>query len=207
MSVLAPPRTEHELLQLEPKTYIDLLATPDDGNRYELVAGDIVMSPAPATKHQYALGQLHLRLSNHVLRRQLGLVLFAPVDVKLSVHNVLQPDLIVVSRARVKIVTERFVDGPPDVIVEILSPSTRMQDLVTKAALYADHGVLEYWIVDPETDAIAIYSLREGRYVPLPKRGEYVRSEALPGLRVRAKDIFTMPDWMLEATETTSETE
>jgi len=192
---LAAPLTETEL-KLELKTYDDLLAMPDDGNRYELIFGEIVISPSPATKHQYVLGELYVRFRNHILKKELGVVFFAPVDVKFSMHNVVEPDLIVVNRERVQIVTEKSVDGVPDVVVEILSPSNRTQDLMKKAVLYADYGVPEYWIVDPVTDDISVNVLIAGQYERQSNRGGIARSEVLPGLKVRVAEIFTMPEWM-----------
>ena len=189
------------------KTYDDLLAMPDDGNRYELIFGEIVMSPAPATKHQHVLGQLYLRFSNHLKRCGLGVVFLPPYDVRFSIHSVVQPDLLVVRRERAAIVTKRNVYGSPDLVVEILSPSNRMQDLTTKAVLYADFGVPEYWIVDPETDRITINVLRDGQYAALQGRGGLVRSEILPGLKVRVADVFAMPDWLTEVAESPKETE
>jgi Uma2 family endonuclease len=198
MAMLAPTTTDRDL-KLELKTYDDLLAIPDDGNRYELIFGEIFMSPSPATKHQFVLGELNERFRDHVLKKALGVVFFAPVDVKFSMYSVVEPDLIVVSRERVEIVTEKNVDGVPDVVVEILSPSNRMQDLVRKAALYAQYGVPEYWIVDPETDRITVNQLREGQYSPLPIRGGIARSTVLPGLKIRVSDIFTIPEWMAKS--------
>lgn len=132
-------------IQVQPHTYDDFRSIPEDGHRYELIFGEIVISPSPHTKHQHALGELFTRMKQFVHERQLGRVYFAPVDVKLSPNNVVQPDLLFVKRQRLRIVRNEFIDGAPDLVVEALSPANRMQDLVKKAVLYGLHGVPEYW--------------------------------------------------------------
>jgi Uma2 family endonuclease len=186
---------------IELKTYDDLLAMPDDGNRYELIFGEIVMSAAPKTTHQDVLSELNDRFKRHVIKHQLGKVYFAPVDVKFSIYNVVEPDLLFVKRERLGIVLDDSIDGAPDVIVEVLSPSNRRQDIVRKAALYAQFGVPEYWIVDPEAETIAVNELREGQYVHVPNRRGFARSTVVPGLKVRVADVFAMPAWMQPAAE------
>ena len=181
---------------LDLRTYDDLLAMPEDGNRYELIFGEIVMSAAPKTKHQRALMALSLTLGNYVMTHRLGELFAAPLDVKFSIYSVVQPDLLFVARARAHIVTEHFIDGAPDLVIEILSPSNRAQDLVKKAALYAQHGVTEYWIVDPESETISINLLRGGQYVDVSNRGGVAQSTVLPGLGVPTADIFSVPDWL-----------
>ena len=181
------------------KTHDDLLAMPDDGNRYELIFGEIVMSAAPRTRHQDVLAELYDRFKRHVRTRQLAKVFFAPVDVRFSHYNVVEPDLLVVKRERLTIVTEGYVDGAPDLVVEVLSPSNRAQDVVKKAALYMQFGVPEYWIVDPERETIAVNELREGQYVHVPNRRGVAHSTVIPGLKVRVADIFAMPEWEIAA--------
>ena len=177
------------------KTYDDLLAMPDDGNRYELIFGEIVMTASPKRKHQFALFQLGKLIDAYVRDHRLGEVYIAPYDVKLSVHNVVEPDILFVRRSRLSILTEDFVDGPPDLVVEVLSPTNRAHDLVKKATLYADFGIPEYWIVDPATDAITVYVLESGHYRPLPNRPGVAASVVLPGLEIRPEDVFAPPEW------------
>jgi Uma2 family endonuclease len=187
------------ITNIDLKTYDDLLAMPDDGNRYELIFGEIVMSPAPTTKHHYVLSELNDHFKRHVHTHRLGRVFFAPVDVRLSVHNVVEPDLFFVRRERLEVVKDNYVEGAPDLIVEVLSPSNRRQDIVRKAALYTQFGVPEYWIVDPEAETIAVNELREGRYVHVPNRRGFARSAVIPGLKVRVAAVFAMPEWMVAA--------
>ena len=139
-------------------TYDDYAALPDDGQRYELHAGELWVTPSPWTRHQRVSLALSSLLYSHVTARKLGDVLEAPTDCVLSRHTVLQPDILFVARERRSIITERAVEGPPTLVVEILSPSTARIDLGRKRALYAEHGVPWYWIVDP--DARTIDALR-----------------------------------------------
>jgi Uma2 family endonuclease len=188
MALLAPSTT------LELKTYDDLIAMPDDGNRYELLSGEIVMSPAPKTAHQ----RISMRLSNilfeHVFSNDLGEVFTAPIDVRFSEYNVVQPDLVFVSNERDDIVADDCVDGPPDLVVEILSPSTRVSDLVAKSTLYAASGVAEYWIVDPDTETIAVFQLVNGQYQSRPHREGIILSSVLPGVEAKVAEVFAKPN-------------
>lgn len=185
------------LLQL--KTYDDLLALPDDGNRYELIRGEIFMSPAPKLRHQRASRRLQRLIEDFLGAHGGGEVIDAPFDVRFSVSDVVQPDLFIVRPERAAALTEDFMEGAPDLVVEVLSPSNRAQDLVKKAALYQAFGVPEYWVVDPESEVIVVNVLREGRYIPAISDDGVARSSVLPAFEVRPDDIFALPTWMTEA--------
>lgn len=176
------------LLQL--KTYDDLLAMPEDGRRYELIQGELFMSPSSKLRHQDALLGLYDVMRAYVRETRAGKLMIAPFDVKFSETSVVQPDLFVVRAERAIALTEDFMDGSPDLIVEVLSPSNRGHDLIKKAALYLDHGVPEYWVADPESRQIVVNVLEQGRYVAQPVRDEAVRSTVLPGLAVKLTDVF-----------------
>ena len=143
-------------------TYDDYVALPDDGRRYELHAGELRVTPAPWTRHQRVSAALGALLYGHVTSRGLGEVLIAPTDCVLSPHTVVQPDILFVDRSRISIIAERAVEGPPTLVVEILSPSTASIDLGPKRALYAEHGVPWYWIVDRAARAIESLELVGG---------------------------------------------
>jgi len=145
-------------------TYDDYAALPDDGHRYELHEGELVMTPSPRTRHQVIVGNLHLMLAEHVQRHGLGEVFVSPIDVILSRISVLQPDLVYVEQARLGIVTERAIEGAPTLVVEVLSPSTDRRDRIVKQALYAQYGVVHYWIVDPAAQMVDALRLRDGAY-------------------------------------------
>jgi Uma2 family endonuclease len=144
-------------------TYHDYVQLPDD-KRYELLEGELFLVPAPNLDHQRILRKLGTAVSTYVEREHLGEVFYAPCDVLLSDINVVQPDIIFVSRDRMAILTEANIQGPPDLVIEILSPSTGQRDLGIKRTLYSKYGVREYWIVDPENKTISMLSWTETGY-------------------------------------------
>jgi Uma2 family endonuclease len=145
-------------------TYRDYAGLPDDGHRHELHDGALSVTPSPGTRHQRTSARLSDVLREHVVARRLGEVLYAPLDVILSDTTVLQPDLVYVDHSRHGLVAERGVEGPPTLVVEILSPSTRTIDRVTKPALYARFGVPWLWLVDPEARTLEVFQLAAGAY-------------------------------------------
>ena len=174
-------------------TYADYAAMPDDGRRYELHEGSLVMTPAPGTRHQGILRDLLGILDRHVARHGLGVVFPSPVDCILSDTTVLQPDLVFVATDRAAIVTERAIEGTPSLVVEILSGSSRTTDRTTKAAMYARHGVPYYWIVDPREQTIEALSLGKEGYA-LAARLDPTGHRALPpfeDLTLDAASLFS----------------
>lgn len=140
-------------------TRADLDRLPDDGHRYELLDGILVVSPAPRYVHQVAVGNLLVRLAS-TLPAHLQ-VLVAPFDVVLADDTVIQPDLLVAPRAEF---TERDLPGPPLLAIEVLSPSTRGIDLLLKKERLARAGSPHYWVVDPDLPSITAWTLRDGAY-------------------------------------------
>lgn len=125
-------------------TYEDYLLLPKD-KRYELIKGEIYMVPSPTPVHQWESKRRFLALDDHVSEHTLGEVYYAPLDVVLSEEDVVQPDLLYISKERSHILTEKNIQGAPDLVVEILSPGTAERDRTLKRKLYARHGVLECW--------------------------------------------------------------
>ncbi len=173
------------------RTYEDYCATPDD-ERYELLNGNLMMVPAPNMKHQKVLGRLYLELGNFAKEHGLGDVYVAPCDVVLSDTDVVQPDLLFISRAREHTVTEENVRGAPDLVIEILSASTADRDLGYKHELHGRHGVPEYWIVDPMGETISVHRQRDGRLelAETFERRDTLRTAVLDGLQLKLDDIF-----------------
>jgi Uma2 family endonuclease len=173
-------------------TYEDYLLLPED-QRYELIEGELSETPTPNVRHQRILRNLLLSLSLPVTAGGLGEVLFAPTDVILANDTVVQPDLLFVSRDRQSICDPLGgVHGAPDLVVEILSPSTAGRDQVAKRTLYGKYGVREYWIVDPDARSIEVLSLGAGtleiwRAFPA---GAVLTSAVLPGLRLGVTEVF-----------------
>jgi len=145
-------------------TYKDYEALPADGRRYELHEGELSVTPAPSPRHQRISGNLNEILRQHVKARGLGEVFYAPIDCILSETTVVQPDLVYLDTTRLSIVSDRGIEGPPTLVVEILSPTTTLIDRSTKLQLYARHGIPYYWIVDPESRSVEMYTLSEGGY-------------------------------------------
>ncbi|HEX5482085.1 MAG TPA: Uma2 family endonuclease [Terriglobia bacterium] len=138
-------------------TYEDYCLLPNDGKRYEIIDGELFVSPAPSRAHQKVVSKLLYYLLDFVMKHQLGEVYVAPFDVVFSRFDVVEPDVLYVSNARAGILTSANVQGSPDLVVEVLSDSTEKIDRATKLKLYARFGVREYWIVDPVTCFAEIY--------------------------------------------------
>lgn len=172
-------------------SYEQLAQLPDDGQRYEIVEGDLVVSPAPAPRHQRIVGNL-FTLLRRAEQAGYGQVYQAPLDVVFDPRNVTQPDLLFIRRDRLAIVTETNVQGAPDLVVEVLSPSTRERDLGAKSRLYARFGVPYYWVVDPETQTVHSYTLHAGGYAaePVLRPGDTLTCPLFPSLSIAVADLF-----------------
>ena len=174
-------------------TYEDYCAAPAD-ERYELLDGNLMMVPAPNIKHQRVQLKLATRLDLFIEERALGTLLTAPCDVMLSETDVVQPDLLFVSREREHLLSSgQNVQGGPDMVIEILSPSTAERDRGAKLTLYGTHGVTEYWLVDPIAETIQVHRLQGGILVPTHtfRREKTLRSPLLPGLELDLDEIFS----------------
>ncbi len=171
-------------------TYEDYAKTPDDV-RYELIGGELILIPSPKEIHQRLLIKL-VWLFRFVEERGLGRVYFAPFDVVLSDTDVVQPDLIFVSNERAHIITEDNIRGAPDLLVEILSPSTAERDGTIKRDLYARHGVREYWLVDPHAKSVTALMLDENRFAlsGVYGEGQTLTSPTLEGFSLDLDELF-----------------
>ena len=180
-------------------TYRDILALPDDLLRHELIDGEHIVSPAPSIRHQRILRNLTVALAHYLAAHPLGEVLFAPLDVLFSEHDMVEPDLIYISedRKRRQLNEQRLV-GPPDLAVEVLSPSTRRLDETRKLRLYERFGVSEYWLIDPDEETLRIHRLVKERLVlaillTRAAAGDDARdlsTPLLPGLAIPLGAIF-----------------
>ncbi len=148
-----------------PYTYAEYAALPSDGRRWELIDGDFEVNPAPAPRHQTVSRRLQFELMKQLEETGIASVFDAPIDVILSETDVLQPDLAIVRTGRMHFVTDRGIEGPPDIVVEILSPSSRVMDRRVKPRTYARYAVPEYWIVDGELGLVEIHRLGAEGYV------------------------------------------
>ncbi|MEC4670846.1 MAG: Uma2 family endonuclease [Nitrospirota bacterium] len=145
-------------------TYEDYLLFPDDGKRHELIDGEHYVTPSPMTKHQRISRNLLGSLFVYIQQMRCGHLFSAPMDIVFSDLDVVQPDLLFISNTRASIITEKNIQGAPDLLVEILSDSTRKTDEIIKRKLYERYKVPEYWIIDPELETVKIYHLADQGY-------------------------------------------
>lgn len=187
MATTTTARTSVPLL-----TYADLDFVPKEreGDRHELFDGVLVVTPSPIPAHQIVSNNTVLELNAVVRPNLLGQVFAAPIDVVFAPKLVAVPDVVYVSHERLRIVGPKAIEGAPDLIVEILSPSTKRRDLRAKRALYERFGVREYWILDPKTRTAPVDVLTGDRYAPLPIKDGVIRSTVVPGLEVAVTALF-----------------
>ena len=176
-------------------TYADYAKTPDD-ERYELLDGQLVKVPTPLVNHQRVLGNLMLKVASFVWDRNLGRVYPRPTDVVLSDTTVVEPDILFVSSQRSNIITPENIQGAPDLVVKIFDPPTAERDRTVKVDLYAQHGVKEYWIVDPDAKTIMVLLRGESRFEVsgIYGEGQTGSSPTLAGFSVALEEILQMTE-------------
>jgi Uma2 family endonuclease len=177
-------------------TVDDYLSMPEGGPRYELIEGDLIMAPAPNSEHQDIARDISFAFITYA-RTHGGKVYFSPLDVYLDDHNVVQPDILWISPARVSRVSKRGLEGAPDLVVEILSKSTKTRDKNVKLKLYRRFGVREYWLVDPKTSTIEIHCFQHDNDVRTLAVDDLVVSPVLPGFEMPVKQLIR-PDLSAE---------
>ena len=172
-------------------TYEDYLKTPED-KRYELIEGELVMTPSPITIHQRISARLEFELRKFVIENDLGEVFYAPYDVYLDDENVFQPDILFVSKERLQIIGEKNIQGAPDLVIEIISENSAYRDMVQKKRIYAEFGVKEYWIVIPNEGIVDIYLLKGKEFQPLKTyhKDNVLESPCLKDLSIDLQGIF-----------------
>jgi len=181
---MPPPRDSAKL------TRKDLSLLPDDGRRHELIDGAHYVTPAPSRRHQSVSLRLTLAIGGFLQQHPVGQLLVAPFEVALSqyVHQTWQPDLLFVRAEREEILAERRATGAPDLVIEILSPSTRRRDRELKRKTYERFGVAEYWIVDPDAGTVRVLRLEDGEYRNERElsaaNGDHLETPLLPGLTI-----------------------
>jgi Uma2 family endonuclease len=175
-------------------TYDDFVRFPDDGMRHELIDGEHYVTPSPNTSHQRVVGQLHGLIWTYLRTRPAGELFTAPFDVVFSNVDVVEPDLLFVSKERASVLTQANVQGSPDLVVEVRSPSTGRRDETIKLSLYERAGVSEYWLVDPDAQAIRIHRRDGAGYgaatILTLMAGDVLTSRLFPDLEIPLSDIF-----------------
>lgn len=173
-------------------SYDDYCLLPDDGKRYELFNGELIVTPAPEPKHQQVLRNLFRLLDAYVHTHNLGEILFAPIDVILSNTTVVQPDMVFIHKKHLHRISKRGIEGPPDLAVEILSPTTAQRDRTVKLKLYARFKIPHYWITDLDTKTLDAYHLTQRGYRRIVHlKGNQVFHPALfPSLEISLHSIW-----------------
>lgn len=176
-------------------TYDDLVDMPDDGLRRELIDGALYVTPSPNRKHQSIVLNIASLIKAHARVHPVGRVFVAPFDVLLSNVDVVEPDVLYISKAREReVLTAKHVIGAPDLVIEVGSPATRRTDGRVKQKLYERFGVSEYWIVDTDLDVINVFRLRDQRYQRVAElsleAGDVLTTPLLAGLELRLADVF-----------------
>ncbi len=174
-------------------TYADYLQLPDNGMRYEVIGGNLYMSPAPRPKHQMIIGELFAAFRAFIKENKLGEMFVSPIDVILAdLATPVQPDILFIPTKDLDIVGEVNIKGVPELIVEIISPGNSAHDRHTKFKLYAQASVPEYWIVDGDAQTIDVFVLRGKAYAPLGQFGldDEVFSEVLSGFSIKVADVM-----------------
>ena len=175
-------------------TYEDYLRLPEDGNRYEVIRGVLYVTAPPMPEHQYAVGKLIRYFDVFVSDGGLGIVLPAPLDVRLpsGIGSPVQPDLIVLRTGNTPDWEAKSFEGVPDLVAEVLSRGTRRRDRTLKLEAYQDAGVPELWLVDPDERIVEVYVLKQSKYAQLVRGGEgwEVWSSLFPDFRLKVAEFF-----------------
>lgn len=177
-------------------TYDDFVLFPDDGRRHEIIDGVHYVTPSPNVRHQVLVQRLLVEIALYLRGSpRSGQVFHAPLDVVLSHYDVVEPDLLFVAGDQPDILTDKNVQGPPALVVEVLSKSTRKRDAQTKRRLFERTGVREYWLVDPELDTVQVFRRgdrdRLARVVELTaEEGDILTSPLLPDFQYPLRELF-----------------
>jgi Uma2 family endonuclease len=192
MTVAAPehaPKPETRRLY----TYDELVREfPESNQPCELWDGELIMAPSPFFEHQTVVLRLYTALHNWISPRRLGEVVTAPLDMVLSPRRVVQPDVLYICTERLGII-QQVVRGPADLVAEVISPGGRTRDRIEKRDLYEQHGVKEYWIIDPEAETVEVLRLelnQQYRLIGRWRKGEKANSDLLPGFDIAVSELF-----------------
>ena len=177
-------------------TYDDFVLFPDDGKRHEIIDGEHYVTPSPNLRHQDLVGRLHVEIANYLKSHPTaGRVFLSPLDVVLSHYDVVEPDLLFVAGDQAAIMTDKNIQGPPALVVEVLSKSSRKRDAQTKRRLFERTGVREYWLVDPELDVVQVFRPSpEGKLTRVAELssedGDTLTTPLLPGCAIGLRELF-----------------
>ena len=194
MTGTARPAAEKQWPEQGRWTYEDWLRLPDDGARYEVIDGVLHVTPPPGTDHQFSSFDLARAMAEHADDHHLGIVLPAPIGVRVPGQDVpLQPDIVFVRSERAAIIEPKYIEGAPDIVVEVLSPSNWPYDRNEKFATYQAGGIPEYWTVDYRARTVEVFALEGGEYTlvdGIKREGDRATSRVLTGFEIAVADVF-----------------
>ena len=172
-------------------TYADYLKTPE-GGKFQLIAGEILEMTSPSLYHQRIITKLSTIINNFLLNHSIAEVFVAPLDVYFSDTEVYQPDILILLNESFSKMKENKIEGAPDLVVEVLSPSTAYYDLKHKKSIYEKQGVREYWIVDPIDKTLEIFELQNGKFISTGElsKNEIAKSKLISGMEVSLDIVF-----------------
>ncbi len=172
-------------------TYEDYSKLPE-GTTYQLINGELVMSPSPTTYHQEIILNIVSLLNTYAGKNKLGKVLISPIDVYFNEYETFQPDIIFIVRERKDIIKEKKIEGAPDLVIEILSENNAYYDLKHKKNIYEKYGVKEYWIVDPMDKSVEVFEGKGKKFTLIDQKKDKgkIKSKIFSGLKIDAADIF-----------------
>ena len=179
--------------QTKTKCNVEEYLNLPEGEPYQLIGGKLTLTPAPGWPHQRISRKIEMRLAAHIEKHKLGELFYAPTDVFLSNENVFQPDLLFISKGREELLSENgIINGSPDLVIEILSPSTAIIDTIEKKEIYEKYGIKEYWIVDGEGYTVYVYVLKDSGYELEQKagKGEKVHSIVVKNFELSIDEVF-----------------
>lgn len=177
----------------EKKTAKDYFLLPE-GTLCQLIYGELIMSPAPSPKHQDIVKKLFLIFNNTIDKNKLGITYFSPVDVYFDEENILQPDIVIIFKENYNKIKEKFIQGAPDIVVEVLSTTNAYYDLKFKKNIYERFNVKEYWIVDPMESSVEIFTNQNQKFQLYQKselpHSNLIQSSLLSDLKINLEMIF-----------------
>lgn len=171
----------------------DIFDTPDDGNRYEVIEGTMYVTPPPVVAHQHIVSRIDRKIWNQVAKLKLGVGYIAPCGVILSDGTGVQPDAFFIAADRVTELERRdAIYGAPDLVIEVLSPSTSKRDQTTKLEAYATSGVRECWLVSPEAENITLFALttQSREVIGIVRGDDPIPTRVLAGVSILARELF-----------------
>ena len=178
------------MLKTKKLNYADYLLFPENGYRHEIINGEHYMTPAPSYRHQKISREIEYQFLTYLKKTGNGEILYAPFDILFSNFDSVQPDIVIICKERLSILTEKNIRGAPDVSIEILSLSTKKRDIRLKKDLYEKYGVKEYWIVNPWESHVEHYALSDGVYELKGRFSESITPTLFPDFTLELGEVF-----------------